>query len=183
VADGRGARSGVIAGRVAAALGAVALLAGCSVGSGPAEPEPAVSPPPPAPPAACVLDTAALGAATGLTWTPDETTASDTRCVYDPAGAPSTPDGPAFVAVDIAPAGGPDAASTLDTVAGLCDPNSRADVTAADGGFVCRFQGGSVFAAAVRNEQVVTVAASAVPPGTTAARIVTAFNEQLRALR
>jgi hypothetical protein len=178
----------VIAGRVAAALGAVALLAGCSVGSGPAEPGPAepgpaVSPPPPPPPAACVLDTAALGAATGLTWTPDETTASDTRCVYDPAGAPSTPDGPAFVAVDIAPAGGPDAGSTLDTVAGLCDPNSRADVTAADGGFVCRFQGGSVFAAAVRNEQVVTVAASAVPPGTTAARIVTAFSEQLGALR
>ena len=49
-------------------------------------------------------------------------------------------------------------------------------------GFVCRFQGGAVYAAAVRDAQLVTLAASAVPPGTSAARLVVAFDQQLAAL-
>jgi hypothetical protein len=105
--------------------------------------------------------------------------------VYDPSGATpagSAGDGPAFVAVDVAPAGAAAPNDTLDSVAGLCEDNSRADV-AAGGGFVCRFQGGSVFGATVRGDRLVTLAASAVPLGTTAARLVTAFGEQLGALR
>jgi hypothetical protein len=47
---------------------------------------------------------------------------------------------------------------------------------------VCRFQGGTVFAAVVRGGQLVTLAVSAVPPGTTAARLVVAFDQQLAAL-
>ncbi|GAA1174012.1 hypothetical protein [Pseudonocardia alaniniphila] len=167
-------------------LAAAALLAGCTGTSTPAPPDALPPAPPPASPAACVLDTARFAATTGLTWTPDATTASDTRCVYDPSGAAaagSAGDGPAFVAVDVAPAGAADPSDTLDSVAGLCEDNSRADVTAGGGGFVCRFQGGSVFGATLRGDRLVTLAASAVPLGTTAARLVTAFGEQLGALR
>jgi hypothetical protein len=39
-----------------------------------------------------------------------------------------------------------------------------------------------VYAATVRGEQLVTVAASAVPPGTTAAQLVVAFDRQLASL-
>ena len=163
-----------------AALVAVAgLLCGCSAGSDPA-PAPPPPPPPPPPPAACLLDTAALGAATGLSWAPDVSTASDTRCVYDPSGTPRPPEGPAFVAVEVAPDADPDPAAALDTVAALCEEGSR--VPAGDAAFVCRFQGDAVFAAAVRGGRLVTLATSAVPAGTTAARLVVAFDQQLAAL-
>ncbi|GAA1323119.1 hypothetical protein [Pseudonocardia xinjiangensis] len=185
------------------ALTGAALLGGCSLGADPDRPGSAAPPsPPPDPPAACMLDTAALATATGLTWTPDATTASDTRCVYDPAaGAPTsgvptsgTPtagttaagddaDGPAFVAVDVAPTGATAANAALDTAAAACRPTSRSEVPTAGGGFVCRFEGGSVFAAAVRGGRLVTVSASAVPAGTTTAQLVTALREQLGALR
>lgn len=162
-----------------AALLAVAVAAGCAPAEQPAPPAPA----PPPPPAACLLDTAAFAAATGLTWTPDASTASDTRCVYDPAGSPRPPEGPAFVAVDVAT--DPDPVAALDTVAALCEDGSRAPVGGPDEagtGFVCRFQGGSVFAAAAHDGRLVTLAASAVPPGTTAARLVVAFDQQVAAL-
>jgi hypothetical protein len=158
----------------AALLAGVASVAGCTAG-----PDPVVTPPPP-PPAACMLDTAAFAATTGLTWIPDATTASDTRCVYDPTVVSIPAEGPAFVTVDVAAMQGTDPAAELASVAGLCTEGSRADVGA--GGFVCRFQGGSVFAAAVRRSEVVTIAASAVPPGTTAAQLVVAFDQQLTAL-
>jgi hypothetical protein len=160
---------------LAGSVVAGALLSGCTAAS---EPEPAPAPPPPA---ACLLDTAALGATTGLTWTPDAATASDTRCVYAPTTLSVPGEGPAFVTVEVAPAQGTDPAGELDTVAGLCDDGSRAPVAAGDG-FVCRFQGGNVFAATVRRGELVTVAASAVPPGTTAARLVIAFDQQVTAL-
>ena len=60
-------------------LAAGALLAAC--GTSPA-PAPEAPPPPPAPPAACLLDAAAMATATGVTWTPEESTASDTRCTW-----------------------------------------------------------------------------------------------------
>jgi hypothetical protein len=164
----------------AAAIVALAgLLAGCTDGGAPEPPAPPPPPPPP-PPAACLLDTGALAAATGLTWTPDASTASDTRCVYDPSGSPRPPEGPAFVAVEVAPGADPNPATVLDAVAALCEDGSR--VPAGQAGFVCRFDGDSVFAAAVRDGQVVTLAASAVPAGTTAARLVVAFDQQITAL-
>jgi hypothetical protein len=176
--------------RAAAAAAAAVALAGCTSGGGSTPPPPAPPPPPP-PPAACLLDTGALAAATGLEWTPDESTASDTRCVYDPSGtAPETTpettrettpqEDPAFLTVIVEPAEEPDPAAALDTVAALCDDGSRAP--AGVDGFVCRFQGGNVFAAVVRGGQLVTLAVSAVPPGTTAARLVVAFDQQLATL-
>jgi hypothetical protein len=168
---------------LAGAALAVSCTAGCTAGSDPVD-----APPPAPPPAACLLDTAALAATTGLTWTPDATTASDTRCVYDPTTTGVPAEGPAFVSVDVAPVQGPDTgaaldpAAALDTVAEVCTDGSRAPVTAGQGGFVCRFQGGSVFAALVRGDRMVTLAASAVPPGTTAAQLVIAFDQQLTAL-
>jgi hypothetical protein len=155
-------------------VGAVVLaaaLGGCSVAT-PAPP----APPPPPPPAACLLDTGALHAATGLSWTPDVSTASDTRCVYDPSGGQRATEGPVFLSVDVTD--GPSTA--LDTVAELCDDGSRAPV--GTGGFVCRYQGGNVFAAAVRDGRLVTLSASAVPTGTTAAQLVVAFDQQVAAL-
>jgi hypothetical protein len=127
---------------------------------------------------------ATLAAATGLTWEPDASTASDTRCVYDPSGTPRPPDGPAFLAVDVA--SGPNPAAELDTVAAVCEDGSRVPVggqgTPTVAGFVCRFQGGNVFAAVVHDGRLVTLAASAVPPGTTAAHLVVAFDQQVAAL-
>ncbi|GAA5117965.1 hypothetical protein GCM10023320_21190 [Pseudonocardia adelaidensis] len=156
-------------------MGAVVLMAalgGCSVAEAPAP----VAPPPPAPPAACLLDTGALTATTGLTWAPDPSTASDTRCVYDPSGTPRPADGPAFLSVDVTR----DPAPTLDTVAELCEDGSRAPVGTT--GFVCRYQGGNVFAAVTHDGHLVTLAASAVPTGTTAAQLVVAFDQQVTAL-
>jgi hypothetical protein len=152
-----------------------ALLAACTAGErvGPA---PQAQPPPP--PAACLLDGTELTATTGLTWTPDQNTATDTRCVYDPPGG-STPAG--FLAVDVGSTTD-DAASQLDTIAELCDSGSRAEVDAADGGFVCRFDGGNVYAVLVRGGQVVTVSTSALPTGTTYAKLAVAMTQQLSAI-
>ncbi len=161
-----------------AAAGALVLgglLGGCS-GAGPVPPDPAPQARPPAPPAACLLDGPALAATTGIGWTPDQSTATDTRCVYDPAGS----SGPAgFLTVEITTATD-DAASQLDTIAAVCDRGSRTDVKAGDGGFVCRFDGPTTYAAVVRGTRVVTISTSAVPPGTTAARLSAAIAEQLR---
>jgi hypothetical protein len=157
-------------------VGAVVLaaaLGGCSVAEPPA---PAAPPPPPPPPAACLLGTAALAAATGLSWTPDASTASDTRCVYDPAGAQRPAEGPAFLSVDVTE----EPPTALDTVAELCEGGSKAPVGSA--GFVCRYQGGNVFAALVHDGRLVTLSASAVPTGTTAAQLVVAFDQQVAAL-
>ncbi len=159
-------------------MGAVVLataLGGCT-GATPSAPVPPPPPPAPPPPAACLLDTGALQAATGLSWTPDVSTASDTRCVYDPSGSQRAAEGPVFLSVDVTD--GPPTA--LDTVAELCDDGSRAPV--GTGGFVCRYQGGNVFAAAVRDGRLVTLSASAVPAGTTAAQLVVAFDQQVAAL-
>jgi hypothetical protein len=163
----------------------VAVAAGAFVGACSAADAPAPSPPPPPPPpAACLLDTDALAAATDLAWTPDASTASDTRCVYDPSGTAQPPEGPAFLAVDVAPAPDPEAA--LDTVAELCEDGSRVPVGGQGAptvpGFVCRFQKSNVFAAVMRDGRLVTLAASAVPPGTTAAHLVVAFDQQVAAL-
>ncbi|MCO1658808.1 hypothetical protein [Pseudonocardia humida] len=187
------------------ALGAV----GCTTtaaGTGPTAGGPSAAPtPPPPPPAACLLDLEAMADTTGLTWTPDATTASDTRCVYDPGpGAPtaaapaaSAADGadtgtgldraptpaPArsgeFVAVDIAAADDRAVAAQLDVLAEVCDAGSRAPVGT---GFVCRLDGSSVYAGLVRGEDVITVAASAVPPGTTVAALTMAIGQQVDAL-
>jgi hypothetical protein len=183
VADGTRSRALGVAMLASPALLAAGLLAGCSlVGSDPAAPDTSARAAPLPPPAACLLDTAVLATDTGLTWTPDQTTATDTRCVYDPAGAAATAsDGPAFVAVDVAVAAG-DPGAQLDTLAQLCEAGSRAPVDATERGFVCRFQGGSVFAALVHRGRMVTVAASAVPAGTTAAGLVVAFGRQLGSL-
>jgi hypothetical protein len=149
-----------------------------------------------------------MAGTTGLAWTPDPTTASDTRCVYDPApaarpttirntttgntttgntatGAPTTTPAAAagaeneFVAVDIAPATDQPPAAQLDVLAQVCEGGTRAP---AGDGFVCRFGGGSVYAGLVRGRDVITLAASAVPTGTTAAALTVAFGEQLAAL-
>jgi hypothetical protein len=165
-------------GRAGGVLVGAALLAGCTAG-----PDPVATPAPPPPPAACMLDMPAFAATTGLSWTPDASTASDTRCVYDPTTRSIPADGPAFVTLDVAAMQGTEPAAELATVAELCAEGSRAEVAAGDGGFVCRFQGASVFAAMVQRARVVTLAASAVPPGTTAAQLVVAFDQQLTALR
>lgn len=166
------------AGGLLAAL-VVGLLAGCT-----ADPAPTRQAAPPPPPAACVLDGAALAATTGITWVPDQNTATDTRCVYDAAGPPPVPGStPAFLAVDIAPTGGGRPDAELDMIAQVCEEGSRAPVTAADGGFVCRTVGGGVYSALVRGGQVLTVAAATVPPGTTGAWLVVAVSRQLGALR
>jgi hypothetical protein len=165
--------------RTVAALVVAVAVAGCSAPADRQAPPP--PPPPPLPPAACLLDTAALAAATGVGWAPDASTASDTRCVYDPAASPRPPEGPVFLAVEVTPAGEP--AVALDTVAEVCEDDSRVAAVGDQAGFVCRIQGGSVFAATARDGQVVTLAASAVPSGTTAARLVMAFDQQLGALR
>jgi hypothetical protein len=70
--------------------------------------------------------------------------------------------------------------TALDTVAELCEDGSRAPVGTA--GFVCRYQDGNVFAALVHDGSLVTVAASAVPAGTTAAQLVVALDQQVTAL-
>jgi hypothetical protein len=70
--------------------------------------------------------------------------------------------------------------TALGTVAELCEDGSRAPVGTA--GFVCRYQGGNVFAAVVHDGRLVTVSASAVPAGTTAAQLVVAFDQQVAAL-
>ncbi|MDN5933132.1 MAG: hypothetical protein L0I24_19045, partial [Pseudonocardia sp.] len=116
-------------------------------------------------------DTDALRAATGLVWAPDDTTASDTRCVYDPA----TGTGAEFVAVDVAPPG----VTPLDDIAAVCAAGTRGP---AGDGFVCRLPAGGVFAATVRDGELVTLAAASVPAATTADRLAAALAEQLTLL-
>ncbi|WP_300019574.1 hypothetical protein [Pseudonocardia sp.] len=175
-------------------LGA-AVWTGCTVAPAP-EQAAAPAPEPVVPPAACVLDVAALAAATGLSWTADATTASDTRCVYDPD--PDAGDG--FVSVEVlpaAPAGADQATAApdvpapdvpapdvpapdvprLETLAQACAAGSREPV--GTDGFVCRFPGGGVFAARDRADTMLTVAAAEVPVGTTPERLTAAFGEQL----
>lgn len=172
------------------------LVSACTAGpaAAPADPvaEPGhtVAPPsaaPVAPPAACLLDPAELAVTTGVSWTPDEVTASDVRCVYDPSIEPGDPAARAastdFLAVDLSPTSTGNPVRELDTLAELCDAGTRAAVTVVDGGFVCRFRGGNVFAAAVRGGQRVTVATSAVPRGTSTERLLAGLAEQLEALR
>lgn len=141
------------------------LLAGCT-GAPPPAAAPAPAPPPPAPPAACLLDVEALRAATGPAWAADEAVASDTRCVYDPAGGT---DGE-FVVVDVGPA------VPLDDVAALCADGTR---TPAGTGFTCRLPGGGVFAATVHDGDLVTAAAAEVPAATTSDRLAAALGAQL----
>jgi hypothetical protein len=179
---------------------AVLLVAACTAGTPTASGLPPIggtpAPAPPAPPAACLLDTDALAVGTGLSWTPDVSTASDTRCVYDPgpgtaasAAASATPAAPSaapgtgspeFVAVGLAKASTEPAAAQLDVLAQPCSTGSRTPTR--QGGFVCRFPAGSVFAGRVRADQLVTIAASAVPAGTTGDALATAFGQQLDAL-
>ena len=76
-------------------------------------------------------------------------------------------------------------AQALDTVAALCEDGSRTPAGGSGSeaaGFVCRFQGDNVFAAVASEGRLVTLAASAVPPDTTAARLVVAFGQQVAAL-
>jgi hypothetical protein len=191
---------------------ATACTTGTPAGSGLPPIGGAPAPAPPAPPAACLLDTDALAAGTGLSWTADVSTASDTRCVYDPgpgtaasaapassspalpsAGPSPAPPSPApvsavpaagspeFLAVGLAAPSAKPAAAQLDVLAQPCSPGSRKP-TKRDG-FVCRFPAGSVFAGRVRADQVVTIAASAVPAGTTGDALATALGQQLDALR
>ncbi|WP_214370407.1 hypothetical protein [Pseudonocardia sp. H11422] len=136
---------------------------------------PATAAAPPAPPAGCLLDVATFDADTGLAWAVDDATASDRRCIYNPAGTP----GRDFVGVDVAPLTGGTAAVELDALGGVCDDGTRTPVAAGEGAFVCRFQGGSVFSAVVTGGRVVTVAVSGVPAGTTADRLAAAFSTQL----
>ena len=134
---------------------------------------------PPDPPAACVLDTAALDNATKMTWTPDQSTASDTRCVYDAGPNASRPAGPAFLTVSLFARTQADAAAERELLAQLCNQGSRVDVNKADGGFVCRFNGDLVYGALVRGDQVVQVASSAVPATVASATLATAIGDQL----
>lgn len=158
--------------RLLGTLAGAVLLTACT---GEPAPAPAAAPEPAPPPAACLLDPDALRAATGLVWAPDDTTASDTRCLYDPA----TGTGAEFVAVDVAPPGVTGPPTPLDDIAAVCADGTR--VPAGDG-FGCRLPAGGVFAATVRDGELVTLAAAAVPAGTTADALATALAEQLTVL-
>ncbi|MDN5751205.1 MAG: hypothetical protein L0H64_22315, partial [Pseudonocardia sp.] len=116
------------------------------------------------------LDLDALTAATGLDWLPDHTTASDTRCVYDPVPG----NGESFLTVTVEPRPiGPGAGND----AAVCEAGTS--VPAGDTGFVCLLPEGGVFAALTHDDRLVTVAAARVPAGTTAERLVGALAEQL----
>jgi hypothetical protein len=156
-------------GRSAVLLVAAALLVACS---GRVEAPPVVPTPPP-PPAACLLDVDALGAATGLTWTPDAATAGDVRCVYDTRQG----DPLAFLAVELAP---PVSPAGLEDVAAACTDGSRTTVAAGRAAFVCRLPAGSVLGAVAADDHLITVAASAVPAGTSAEKLTAALSAELQ---
>jgi hypothetical protein len=158
-----------VSARLLGALTAAVLLSGCTGVAPVPDPAPPTTEPP-APPAACLLDTEALRVATGLAWAADTTTATDTRCVYDPDGGTGTE----FVVVDVAQPGVP-----LDQVAELCTAGTRIP---AGEGLVCGLAGGGVFAATVRGGELVTLAAASVPAATTADRLTAALGEQLARL-
>jgi hypothetical protein len=162
--------------RMAAVAAAAVLLGGCS-----ADP-PLPNADPPDPPAACVLDTTALTSATDVKWTPDQSTASDTRCVYDAGPEPAGPGGPQFLTVSLFPRTQADAAAERELLAQLCLKGSRVDVNAGDGGFVCRFDGDLVYGVMVRGNQVVQVATSAIPAATATATLAAALSDQLTAI-
>lgn len=168
-----GARPRAVA---AAAAVAAVVLGGC------AGDPPLPNAEPPAPPAACVLDTETLTSATDVKWTPDQTTANDTRCIYDAAPAPAGTDGPQFLTVSLFPKTQADAAAERELLAELCQKGSRVDVDAADGGFICRFDGDLVYGVLVRGNQVVQVASSAIPAATASATLAAAISDQLTAL-
>lgn len=171
----RRARPGCVAGiLIAAAL--LAPAAGC--GTDPPLPKAD----PPAPPAACVLDTTTLASATDVTWTPDQSTASDTRCVYDAGPAPTGTGGPQFLTVSLFPRTQADPSAERELLAQVCLKGSRVDVDAADGGFVCQFDGALVYGALVRGDQVVQVSTSAVPAATASATLAAAISDQLAGL-
>ncbi len=172
----RGAAAGAGGYRVLAAVSA-AMVAAAVAGCGADPPLP--SAPLPDPPAACVLNTTALTSATDVTWTPDQSTANDTRCVYDAGPAPASPGGPAFLTVSLFPRTQADPAAERELLAQLCRKGSRVDVDAADGGFVCRFDGDLVYGVLVRGDQVVQVAASAIPASTASATLASAISDQL----
>ncbi len=159
----------------------MAVLA-LAVGGCAADP-PLPSAPPPDPPAACVLNTTELASATDVRWTPDQSTANDTRCVYDAGPDPATPGGAAFLTVSLFPRTQADPAAERELLAQLCSPGSRIEVNAADGGFVCRFDGDLVFGVLVRGDQVVQVASSAIPASTASATLAAAISDQLTRLR
>ena len=162
--------------QVAAVAAAAVLLGACS-----ADP-PLPNADPPDPPAACVLDTTALTSATDVKWTPDQSTASDTRCVYDAGPEPSGPGAPQFLTVSLFPRTQADAAAERELLAQLCLKGSRIDVNAGDGGFVCRFDGDLVYGVMVRGNQVVQVATSAIPAATATATLAGAISDQLTAI-
>lgn len=162
---------------LASALG----LAGCTA----APPDDAAGPrsaTPPPPPAACLLDPAALAAASGVGWTPDQSTASDVRCVYDP-DVPTGPRSAQFLVVELVPSGAGDPAADLDSAATACAAGSRVPLQAGASGFGCRFRTvEGVFAAVVRSGTLITVSSAAVPDGTTVERLSDAVRQQLSTL-
>lgn len=160
---------------------ALLIATACAVGGCATDP-PLPQADPPDPPAACVLDTNALTSATDVTWTPDESTADDTRCVYDAGPEPAGPGGPQFLTVSLFPRTQADAAAERELLAQLCLTGSRIDVNAGDGGFVCRFDGELVYGVLVRGDQVVQVSTSAVPATTAGATLASAISDQLAAL-
>lgn len=156
------------AARVAVLGAAGLLLVACSAQTAPVSGPTATPPPePPAPPAACLLDASALGTSTGVTWTVDESTASDLRCVYDPAGAADD----VFVVVDVVEDG-----TAVDVVAEVCVVGSR---TPTGTGFGCRLATGGVFAARTDGERLITVAVTQLPAGTTPEQLDAAITGQL----
>ncbi|MBA3905875.1 MAG: hypothetical protein H0X35_04210 [Pseudonocardiales bacterium] len=163
------------------AMAAVAVVAGAVLCGCAADP-PLPAADPPAPPAACVLDTAALASATDVSWTPDQSTASDTRCVYDAKPESAGPGGPQFLTVSLLPRTQADASAERELLAQLCQKGSRVDVDAADGGFVCRFDGNLVYGALIRGDQVVQVSTSAIPAATAGATLAAAIDDQLAGL-
>lgn len=146
------------------------LVAGCTVAPTPLpDPGPGAAPETgPAPPRACLIDPAALAAATGVGWTPDATTATDARCVYDPADA----DPAQFVVVTVEPETDP------DVVMQVCAEDD-APLLLTDG-FVCRLDGGGVFAAGRFLGRTVTFAAAS--PVGEPERLTQAFAEELARL-